>query len=475
VADTDEQRVHTLISLRAALQVECRWSEAVEVASRARALAEGRFALESARLAAHDLYAAITTGRCRFGVTGYERSKALVLENGSPSLRAAFLNGAATAHIFIGSWAVARELLAEAAELSRRYDYVFLEAIIGDGEAQVRSAVGDVEGAASVRSLAVSAQSIVDDAYCLSMALCHAGTEARRAGDTETAIGWYAQAVAAAEGSTAHYAYLNALANRDFCSSGRSYEARAALAGVARDARELDLLFVALKADFFAATLLYRDGERDEALDHLAECIPRQLDLGHLNFLVQELVLEPEMALDFIHARAEADVAVALIELIARHWNGMSLLIACLALDPVAGVAAATAGVAQRNDAEVGSILAKAAKSPFGEVRRTATALRRRRKAAPGETSGGEADLTPRERQILAMMADGAANADIARDLVLSPATVKTHVNHIFTKLGAKDRVQAVLRHRETMAAAPAQAPASTPKARETRQDTTVG
>ena len=48
------------------------------------------------------------------------------------------------------------------------------------------------------------------------------------------------------------------------------------------------------------------------------------------------------------------------------------------------------------------------------------------------------------------MMADGALNADIARELVLSPATVKTHVNHIFTKLGAKDRVQpcsAIERH----------------------------
>ena len=63
------------------------------------------------------------------------------------------------------------------------------------------------------------------------------------------------------------------------------------------------------------------------------------------------------------------------------------------------------------------------------------------------------------------MMADGALNADIARELVLSPATVKTHVNHIFTKLGAKDRVQAVLRYREATAAAPTSAPASTPRA----------
>ena len=281
------------------------------------------------------------------------------------------------------------------------------------------------------------------------MALCHAGTEMRRAGDANSAIGWYAKAVAAAEGSAAHYAHLNASVNLAFCSGREDAAATALLADVARRARDLDLLFVALKADFFAAVLLYRNGSRSEALDALGECVPRQLELGHLNFLVQELVLEPQMALDFIHSRAEADVARALIELIARHWNGMPLLVACLALDTVAGIAAVESGPVHRNEAEVASILGKAARSPFPEVRRAAAAVRRKRRKAQRETPVEVGDLTPRERQILGMMADGALNADIARELVLSLATVKTHVNHIFTKLGAKDRVQAVLRYRE--------------------------
>jgi DNA-binding NarL/FixJ family response regulator len=41
-------------------------------------------------------------------------------------------------------------------------------------------------------------------------------------------------------------------------------------------------------------------------------------------------------------------------------------------------------------------------------------------------------------------MAAGLSNAEIATTLVLSNATVKTHVNHIFTKTGARDRAQAV-------------------------------
>ena len=52
--------------------------------------------------------------------------------------------------------------------------------------------------------------------------------------------------------------------------------------------------------------------------------------------------------------------------------------------------------------------------------------------------------LPPREAEVLALIAAGLSNTDIARRLVLSNATVKTHVNHIFAKIGARDRAQAV-------------------------------
>jgi DNA-binding NarL/FixJ family response regulator len=60
-----------------------------------------------------------------------------------------------------------------------------------------------------------------------------------------------------------------------------------------------------------------------------------------------------------------------------------------------------------------------------------------------GATVGADDELTPREAEVLRLIAAGQSNREIARTLFVSEATVKTHVNRIFAKTGSRDRAQA--------------------------------
>src|SRR5215471_8642005 len=91
----------------------------------------------------------------------------------------------------------------------------------------------------------------------------------------------------------------------------------------------------------------------------------------------------------------------------------------------------------------------------IGEFARTRPILQEPARASGGGSGSGGQDgaaydrlqrvLTERELEVLTMVARGMSNAEIAEELTISPATAKTHVAHLLTKLDARDRIQLVI------------------------------
>ncbi|MGW0536194.1 response regulator [Streptomyces sp. NPDC003032] len=78
-------------------------------------------------------------------------------------------------------------------------------------------------------------------------------------------------------------------------------------------------------------------------------------------------------------------------------------------------------------------------------TKRLVAEFTRQRAAAPPAPAGGIDGLTAREAEVLVLIAQGLSNAEIAHRLTISDHTVKTHINRLFTKMGLRDRAQAVI------------------------------
>jgi DNA-binding NarL/FixJ family response regulator len=133
-------------------------------------------------------------------------------------------------------------------------------------------------------------------------------------------------------------------------------------------------------------------------------------------------------------ARPETEIVV-----LTTHADEASILDALRA--GARGYLTKDAGITEISRAVHAAANHQALLDPVVQSRLVAAASAGARPAPPVELPD---ELTPREGEVLALIARGLSNREIAETLVVSETTVKTHINHVFSKIGARDRAQAV-------------------------------
>lgn len=191
-----------------------------------------------------------------------------------------------------------------------------------------------------------------------------------------------------------------------------------------------------------ARRILERDGEREVSEDErvriimlttfdIDEYVYSAVRAGASGFLLKDT--PPEQLLDAIRTVHRGDAVIAP----SATRRLLEQMIPVLDSPAPVAPAAPAAGSVQATPPAAGSELPKATFIPADSASLAPVADYPHRELIE--------QLSPREFEVLGLIARGLSNAEITRELVLSEATVKTHVSHVLAKLGARDRVQAVI------------------------------
>ncbi len=433
IAPSDADRLHTLLSLLSAAVDMRRW-DTVEAAS---ATAEGLLRIsgpgEAARAQALRAHAAFYRGDM---FAARELIRGGHNQEGTIAQRAASLNTHGMIDMALGDYDSALRHLQEAADAADGFGDT-LTSHIEDNMAFLQASMGHTPMALQ-RLRRLQEQSEALDPTMLCYCLMHQGTAMRRAEDYKGSVDATQSATETVDAERDPYLAYNARANLALVRGLLEGGQRTALQDLSARAAAAGVEFVELKSLMFSAILAGVDGDSVVAIDLLEECLPSQLALGHINLLAQELGPRPELASMILRRHRSNGLGPALVEALSHYWRFPETAETLRQLCP----------------SQVGTWidLMTAGNRPAGPGRND----RRRspRPVHPSHLSTGVSaldELTPREWQVLELMAADRSNEEIAAELFIVIATVKTHINHILRKLGQTTRVGAVLEYQRLM------------------------
>ncbi len=438
LAQTDAQRLHTLLSLLSAALDMRTWDE-VDSASRQTAAflphAQPDEIMRAQALRAHaSFYQGDIRSARRTIIVSHHPGQTI-------GLKSAALNTHGMIEMALGEYDAAARLLREAAETSARHGHAAASYMIRDNIAFLRACTGAVnEGLESLEALCNDDDG-AHEPTLLCFALSHEASVLRRCGRVEASLDPCRRAAQAVPVERDPYLALNAATNLAFVEGILGESRHRELAGLARTAATARLSFVELKGHLYDAILLFRAGDRRRAVEKLERCLPRQLALGHINLVAQELGPRADVAAAVLRRNRSNGLGPRLLDALSRHWQ-FEKVREQLRRDCPSEVGTWLRYLDERG--RVGTPVAGA-----GRRADTRDGLARRRVAEgeAGDTRDPLAELTRRERQVLELMAEDRTNAEIAGELYLALPTVKTHVTRILRKLGQTTRLGAVLEY----------------------------
>ncbi len=367
----------------------------------------------------------------------------------SPSLQVAATNTAGMIDTALAEYEAALSALEGALAAAKHYGFAASRDMLLDNIGLARGSLGQFdEGLRCVRTAAAT-HDAEQQPGLHAWACCHEATLLRRSGMIESALEAAERAVTQAGALDDAYARLNFEANRSFIRGLLGADATVDLDSVTRRATEARVAFVTLKAQLYVAILAQRGGRPRDCSQRLSACVPRQLELGHLHVLAQELCPRPEVALQALSIAAEHGVVGTLMDALAAHWRFADLAGVLIADHPAYTHVAVRAAGARASDEVLARILAGVDGATSGALATAVEGVLASRPDALATAAAPIAGLTRREAEILRLMADGRRNPEIAASLFIAGTTLKTHINHIFAKLGVTSRVEAVLIYRD--------------------------
>jgi ATP/maltotriose-dependent transcriptional regulator MalT len=445
-AQTDQQKMHTLLGLGSAALDMRRWAEAEAAFAAADAVADLATPAEQIRARALRAHAAYYRGDFRAARAALPAPQP---EDTSGALRATILNTGGVVELGLADYARALALFEQARAIAERCGYTLTADMVADNIGLLRGAQGHVaEGLAIVRKT-MEGSAFAEEPTSMAFGLSHEATLLRRAGDLEAALAPCTKAAGSVTFDRDPYIALNSQANLLYLRALLGGKDTSRLLAISRSASSAGLSFVALKAQLYAALVAQTSGDGELGAELLRACVPRQLELGHLHLLAQELCPSPAVAALALASAPPQDLAQGLMDALANHWGFAGLVEALVADRPALAAPAVRAAAERASDDVLARVLAVTQGIRGGALARAIETALARRPGVPFAPGPVLPELTNRERQILRLMAEGRRNPEIADGLFLSPLTVKTHVNHIFSKLGVQNRVEAILAFKE--------------------------